>query len=98
MSVPAQKGSSFRRRTARSRPRRVKLYARFSLALRVAGKRNRSTRSTDAGILERLGRSVVLGDGGYLLELEKRGYVQPGPFTPEVVVQHPAAVRELHQE
>ena len=64
----------------------------------MAGKRKRSTRSTDAGILERLGRGVVLGDGGYLLELEKRGYVQPGPFTPEVVVQHPAAVRELHQE
>src|SRR5207245_702123 len=37
-------------------------------------------------------------DGGYLLELEKRGYVQPGPFTPEVVLEHPASVKELHQE
>lgn len=49
-------------------------------------------------ILERLARGVVLGDGGYLLELEKRGYVQAGPFTPEVVLQYPEAVRELHRE
>ena len=40
------------------------------------------------GILERLAKAV-LGDGGYLLELEKRGYVQAGPFTPEVVIEHP---------
>ena len=26
------------------------------------------------GILERLAEGPVLGDGGYLLELEKRGY------------------------
>src|SRR2546423_10064989 len=50
------------------------------------------------GILERLAEGPVLGDGGYLLELEKRGYVQAGPFTPEVVLEHPAAVTELHQE
>jgi betaine-homocysteine S-methyltransferase len=40
----------------------------------------------------------VLGDGGYLLELEKRGWVRAGPFTPEVVLEHPDAVRELHRE
>src|SRR5438094_1531815 len=54
--------------------------------------------SWDRGILERLDEGPVLGDGGYLLELEKRGYVQAGPFTPEVVLEHPAAVKELHQE
>src|SRR5437867_7113474 len=54
--------------------------------------------SRDRGILERLDEGTVLGDGGYLLELEKRGYVQAGPFTPEVVLEHPAAVKELHQE
>ena len=54
--------------------------------------------SRGPGILERLSKGVVLGDGGYLLELEKRGYVQPGPFTPEVVLEHPAAVTELHRE
>ena len=50
------------------------------------------------GILERLKEGVVLGDGGYLLELEKRGWVQAGPFTPEVVLTRPGAVRELHTE
>src|SRR5438034_5734025 len=54
--------------------------------------------SRGPGILERLAQGVVLGDGGYLLELEKRGYVQAGPFTPEVVLEHPSAVKELHQE
>ncbi|MGH2637570.1 MAG: homocysteine S-methyltransferase family protein [Actinomycetota bacterium] len=50
------------------------------------------------GILERLAEAPVLGDGGYLLELEKRGYVQAGPFTPEVVLDHPDALAQLHRE
>jgi betaine-homocysteine S-methyltransferase len=50
------------------------------------------------GILERLSNGRVLGDGGYLLELEKRGYVQAGPFTPEVVIEHPDALEQLHRE
>jgi len=50
------------------------------------------------GILERLQDGPVLGDGGYLLELEKRGWVRPGPFTPEVAVVYPEALRELHLE
>ena len=50
------------------------------------------------GILERLAEGPVLGDGGYLLELEKRGYVQAGPFTPEVAIEHPEALEQLHRE
>lgn len=50
------------------------------------------------GILERLKDGVVLGDGGYILELERRGYVQAGPYTPEVAVEHPDALRQLHRE
>src|SRR5919197_2394941 len=54
---------------------------------------------------------VVLGDGGYLIELERRGYVDSGSrrekvgtgkgsgqFTPEVAIEHPDALRELHRE
>lgn len=66
-----------------------------------ARQRTRGTsraRSRRKGILERLEEGIVLGDGGYLIELEKRGYVQAGPFTPEVVLERPEAVRELHQE
>lgn len=40
----------------------------------------------------------MLGDGGYLLALENRGYVQAGPFTPEVTIEHPNALRALHEE
>jgi betaine-homocysteine S-methyltransferase len=50
------------------------------------------------GILERLKDGPVLGDGGYLLELEKRGWVRAGPFTPEVALTYPDALRELHVE
>ena len=50
------------------------------------------------GFLERLAEGPVLGDGGYLLELEKRGWVRAGPFTPEVALTRPEALRELHQE
>lgn len=49
-------------------------------------------------ILQKLGEGIVLGDGGYLLALESRGYVQAGPFTPEVTIEHPNALRALHEE
>jgi betaine-homocysteine S-methyltransferase len=50
------------------------------------------------GLLERLGEGPVLGDGGYLLELERRGYVRAGPFTPEVSITEPEALAQLHRE
>jgi len=50
------------------------------------------------GLLERLAEGPVLGDGGYLLELERRGYVRAGPFTPEVSITHPEALTQLHRE
>src|SRR6266576_5575385 len=50
------------------------------------------------GILERLAEGPVLGDGGYLLELERRGYVRAGPFTPEVSITNPDALAQLHRE
>jgi betaine-homocysteine S-methyltransferase len=50
------------------------------------------------GLIDRLRDGVVLGDGGYLLELEKRGYVRGGPFTPEVSLTHPEALAQLHRE
>ncbi len=55
--------------------------------------------TTRRGILERLAAGPVLGDGGYLLELEKRGYVQAGPFTPEVsLTQSDRRCEGLHRE
>ncbi len=63
-------------------------------------------------ILERIAKQgIVLGDGGYLIELERRGWVDSGSgrekvgtgkgsgqFTPEVAIEHPDALRELHRE
>jgi betaine-homocysteine S-methyltransferase len=49
-------------------------------------------------LLARLADGPVLGDGGYLLELERRGWVQAGPFTPEVSITHPEGLLELHRE
>ena len=62
-------------------------------------------------ITELLKSGVVLGDGGYLIELERRGYVDSGSgrekvgtgrgsgqFTPEVAIENPEALRELHRE
>src|SRR5438105_14054751 len=68
-------------------------------------------RQTDK-ILERVAaQGGVLGDGGYLVELERRGWVDSGSgrekvgtgkgsgqFTPEVAIEHPDALRELHRE
>src|SRR5438094_7668591 len=53
---------------------------------------------TGRGILERLEAGVVLGAEGYVFELERRGYIKAGPFVPEVVLDFPDAVRELHRE
>src|SRR5918998_2345678 len=60
-------------------------------------------------IIKRQGH--VLGDGGYLIELERRGYVDSGSerekvgtgrgsgqFTPEVAIEHPEVLRGLHEE
>ena len=35
---------------------------------------------------------------GLRFELERRGYIKAGPFVPEVVLDFPDAVRELHRE
>jgi len=48
--------------------------------------------------LDRLKKDVVLVAEGYVFELERRGYLKAGPFVPEVVLENPAAVKELHEE
>jgi betaine-homocysteine S-methyltransferase len=51
-----------------------------------------------AGLRERLEQGAVICAEGYLFELERRGYVQAGPFVPEVVLEQPEAVLQLHRE
>lgn len=63
------------------------------------------------GLIERLKAGPVVCDGGYLIELERRGYVRSGSdqekvgtgkgsgtFTPEVAIEAPHALRGLHEE
>ncbi len=47
---------------------------------------------------KRLGKGLVVCAEGYLFEMERRGYMKAGPFVPEVVLDHPEALRELHRE
>src|SRR5437879_8197781 len=63
-------------------------------------------------ILERIAKQgIVLGDGGYLIELERRGWVDSGSgrervgtgkgsgqVAPEVAIAHPDALREVYRE
>jgi betaine-homocysteine S-methyltransferase len=51
-----------------------------------------------ADLLERLEAGPVICAEGYLFELERRGYLQAGAFVPEVVLEHPEKVSELHRE
>ena len=41
------------------------------------------------GLLQRLDEGLVIGDGGFVWQLEKRGYVTGGAYTPEVVLERP---------
>ena len=43
------------------------------------------------GLLERLADGVVIGDGGFVTIMEKRGYTRIGAWAPEATVEHPEA-------
>jgi betaine-homocysteine S-methyltransferase len=56
------------------------------------------TRPSQSTLQQRLSEGVVLGAEGYVFELERRGYVKAGPFVPEVILDEPDALRQLHRE
>src|SRR5712691_5462878 len=56
------------------------------------------TSTAKQGLLERLEQGPVICAEGYLFECERRGYLQAGAFVPEVVLDHPEVVTELHRE
>ena len=49
-------------------------------------------------LIERLNEGPVLCAEGYLFAMERRGYLQAGAFVPEVVLEHPEVVSQLHRE
>jgi betaine-homocysteine S-methyltransferase len=56
------------------------------------------TRPSPRTLAERLADGVMVGAEGYVFELERRGYVKAGPYVPEVILDAPDALRELHRE
>ena len=49
-------------------------------------------------LVERLDRGPVICAEGYLFAMERRGYLQAGAFVPEVVLENPEVVTQLHRE
>ena len=65
--------------------------------MRGVGKTNGKS-AKGAGLLQRLAMGPVICAEGYLFELERRGYLQAGAYVPEVVLEHPELVEQLHRE
>jgi betaine-homocysteine S-methyltransferase len=53
---------------------------------------------TGSMLHERLANGPILCAEGYLFELERRGFLQAGAYVPEVVLERPEAVDQLHRE
>lgn len=54
--------------------------------------------SASGGLVERLEAGHVICAEGYLFEFERRGYLQAGAYVPEIVLEHPEMVAQLHRE
>src|SRR5262250_72717 len=57
-----------------------------------------TTANAPASLGQRLEHGPVICAEGYLFELERRGYIQAGAFVPEVVLEHPEVVTQLHRD
>ena len=49
-------------------------------------------------LLNRLDVGPIICAEGYLFAMERRGYLSAGAFVPEVVLEHPEVVTQLHRE
>ena len=49
-------------------------------------------------LITRLNEGPKMCAEGYLFAMERRGYLSAGPFVPEVVMEHPEVVTQLHRE
>jgi betaine-homocysteine S-methyltransferase len=56
------------------------------------------SRPSQRTLEQRLAEGVVVGAEGYVFELERRGYIKAGPYVPEVILDAPDALRQLHRE
>jgi betaine-homocysteine S-methyltransferase len=58
----------------------------------------RVARAKEPGLMARLAKGAVICAEGYVFELERRGYLQAGAFVPEVLIEHPEVVEQLHRD
>ena len=73
--------------------------ARFAAStIRCPGRGIVMSRPSQRTFLERLSDGPVIGAEGYVFELERRGYIKAGPYVPEVILDEPDALRQLHRE
>jgi betaine-homocysteine S-methyltransferase len=63
-----------------------------------ASGRKKTKQDSKPELLRRLEKGAVICAEGYLFEFERRGYLQAGAFVPEVVLEHPELVEQLHTE
>lgn len=49
-------------------------------------------------LLEKLSKDKLVCAEGFLFEIERRGYLKAGAFVPEVIIDNPKVLEELHQE
>ena len=49
------------------------------------------TMATKPSILDEMKKRPIIGDGSYVITLEKRGYLKAGCWTPEAVIEYPDA-------
>ena len=49
-------------------------------------------------LLERLKESAVICAEGYLFEAERRGYMSSGEFVPEIALENPEALKNIHRD
>jgi len=57
-----------------------------------------NTQDHKESILEALAKRPLVSDGSYIFTLERRGYILAGNWTPEMILKHPDAVKQLHRE
>lgn len=72
--------------------------ARIAGAARALPRAARQFSSKRDIIAEMKSGKPIIGDGGFVFELEKRGFVKAGPWTPEATCEFPNAVKQLHFE
>jgi betaine-homocysteine S-methyltransferase len=50
------------------------------------------------GLLERLNKGPVICAEGYLFEAERRGYLSAGEFVPQIALEHPEVLGQIHRD